>query len=510
MEQKCLKTNVFTNEILFCESLEQAIDIDFSLPDFCPDISKIFKCQAVPRISAKSLEGKNIKIDGVVNITLIYAESEGKLCSFEYQFPFEKNIEANKDISGANLNCCIKMEYINCRAVTGRKVDIHGAAGILVKAFRRKSSEIISDYDDGNIEVKRGIVPATIPMGYAEKYLILEEEIGIGQGQPNIRSILRCSCSSVVKETKIINDKAVVKGEMGVNILYFSDEDESLQSVKTVIPFSQIIDIEGITEECECETRSDVCFFEVKPRMSSVGDNRSFSVIGKILLTSKAFCGNDVAVILDAFSRKYSADIKKDKVCFEKITNNIRETFNCKKNIKLDFEISSLIDLWSNIQNINTCFENDEIKINGCLSVGMIVSTKNLDSVFIEKLIDFEYKYTIGQNVSTKHCEPQIDVVSCGYTITSADSIELRPELCINAAIYEKNEVSLISELTVNENDINVKKGKGAMTIYFPCCDECVWDVARIYNASVEEIMKINELETEKLEPGKMILVPIL
>ena len=43
MEEKILKTDVFVNDTVFNESTEQPIDVDFTLPDFCPDISKIFK-----------------------------------------------------------------------------------------------------------------------------------------------------------------------------------------------------------------------------------------------------------------------------------------------------------------------------------------------------------------------------------------------------------------------------------------------------------------------------------
>ena len=55
MEEKILKASVFVNDTLFNESTEQPIDVDFTLPDYCPDISKIVKCRAVSRISSVQL-----------------------------------------------------------------------------------------------------------------------------------------------------------------------------------------------------------------------------------------------------------------------------------------------------------------------------------------------------------------------------------------------------------------------------------------------------------------------
>ncbi len=510
MEQKCLKTNIYVNDTVFSDSAEQPIDLDFTLPDYCPDISKIFKCQAVPRISSKGINGNNITVDGAVTITLIYGDKDGNLCSYEYQYPFSKNIEMQGESAGANICCKIRNEYINCRAVTGRKVDIHGAVGIFVKVFKRKNTEIVSDYDDSNIELRRGITPATIPMGYSEKYLMIEEEVLISQGQPQIRNVLRSDAVSCVKETKIINDKAVVKGEMTVCILYCPQEGSNPQSVKTVIPFSQIVDVEGVTETCDCETKSEIAFLEIKPRTSAGGETKSFSVMAKVLLTCEAFCGNDVAVILDAFSRKFQADIKRNKVAFEKITSNISETYHCKKTITLDEEIGSIIDMWCTLQSCSTKFSSSSMSICGTLIAGMIVCTTENNVIYCEKPIEFEYKTPIICELGTPHCDPQIEILSCGYTIVGAANVELRIDLGINAAVYEKRDMSLISDMEIDENRPCQRKAKGAMTIYFPSNNECVWDIARIYNASVEEIMQINQLESENLTAGRMILVPVI
>lgn len=511
MEQKCLKTSVYVNEVVYNETAEQPIDVDFTLPDYCADISKIFKCRAVSRISSKGINGKNIFVDGTIYITVLYADENFRLCSYEYQYPFNKNLEMTEECSSGNLICHSKCEYINCRAVTGRKVDIHGAVGIHCKVVKRKSTDIISDIDDHNIEQRRVIAPATIPMGYSEKYLIIEEEILLGQGQPLIQNILRYDAKSCVKECKIINDKIVVKGDMTVSILYCPDGNMTVpQLVKTTIPYSQIIDMEGVTDCCECETKSYIAFLEVKPRSSVSGELKSFSLTAKILLCSEAFCGNDVAVILDAYSRKYQASIKKNNICFEKIVDNISETYHCKKNLEVENTISTISDLWCDMQSVSTKFENKNMLVNGTLIVGMIISDNENRATYCEKVIDFDYKYEVNNLSDTMRCNPEIEVISAGYTITGANNIELRVDLGINAAIYQCNNMSLIVDMEIDENRLNERRAKGAMTIYFASENELVWDIAHHYNASVEEIMKINNLESDELTQGRMILVPMI
>ena len=507
MEEKILKSEVFVNDTVFNESTEQPIDVDFTLPDFCPDISKIFKCRAVSRISSKGMNGKNITVDGYVAITVLYCGADGQLCSYEYQYPFSKNLQMGEECAGGNLSVRSKCEYINCRAVTGRKIDIHGAVGIFVRVFKRKATEIISDIDDCNIEQRRGTAPATVPMGYAEKYLMVEEEINIGQGQPAVERILRYDAKPCVRDSKIINDKIVVKGDMALWILYCPVGGGAPQSVKTVIPFSQLVDMEGVSENCGCETKSEVAFLEIKPR-SLEGDIKCLSHSAKLMLTCEAFCENEVSVIFDAFSRKCETDIKFEKITFQSIFQNLSETFHCKKSIELDEPISAVSDLWCDMQSVNTKFENGNMIICGTLVACLLTICENGVPAYFEKPIDFEYKYALKRDIDSLCCSPEIDVASCGYTITAATTVELRVDLGINAAVYECTSLPLITDIQIDGTKPRASVSKCAMTIYFTAENECVWNIAKHYNASVNEIMKINDLSDEYLPENKMILIP--
>lgn len=510
MEQKILKSNIFANEILYNEWCEQPVDVEFTLPDFCPDISKILKCRAIARISSKSAVNKNINIDGSVCITVLYADKNNKLCSYEYQYPFNKNLESANDLNGASIVCNCSCEYINCRAVTGRKIDIHGAIGINIKAFKRKNTEIISEIESPNIELKRITAPATIPMGYVEKYLILEEDLNIGQGQSQIERLIRYDANTCVKESKIIDDKILIKGEMCLSILYCATGCDLPQNVKTVIPFSQIIELQGITELCECETKSTIAFLEVKPKNSVLGETKCFSITAKILLGCEVYCGNDIAVISDAFSRKYKAEILKEDICFEKITDNIKEIFHYKNNLEIGEDISSILDIWADVQASNASFQDGYLNLKGNIIVGIAAVDENSAICYFEKNVEFEHRIEIKAKNEILYCNPEIEIAALNFTILTPNTIELRIDIRINASVYGCEKMKLVTGLQVDEKCMLEKKSKGAMTIYFTNTQEDIWDIARNYNSSVAEIMSINGLEEDILPEGKMILIPTM
>lgn len=53
------------------------------------------------------------------------------------------------------------------------------------------------------------------------------------------------------REQKIINNKVIAKGELNVRTLYVTDDDR-IDSAAFVFPFSQIVDVDGVDDGCDC------------------------------------------------------------------------------------------------------------------------------------------------------------------------------------------------------------------------------------------------------------------
>ena len=509
MEQKSLKTKVFIKEKIYNESAELPIDVDFTMPDYYPDITKILKCRAVPRISAKGVNGRNVTVDGVVTITVLYCNENGRICSYEYQYPFQKIFECDFDIGTAELSAKIRCEYINCRAVTSRKIDIHGACSINVCLLKRKGTEIVSDIDDDNLELLRGVAPATSPVGYAEKYLLIDEEIEISDSQGKINSIVRYEAVAQVKECKVLSSKAMVKGEVLLSVLC-STQDGNLSTIRSNIPFSQILEIEGLNESCLTDANAVVAFLEVALKHKDIDESAYLRIDAKLLVSCESSCDNDVAIVLDAYSKKYETSVLKQEVSFDKIFKNINESFTCKKNIEFQgADISSIADMWCETKVLNTKFKDNVITVCGDVTVTLIARDSDMMPFICEKNFDFEYTLNLDFPCENMKFVPNITVNSSSYTLTSHDCAEARIELCISGAIYCLNKISVVTDITSDSSRPIEKKNRSAMTIYFATGGERVWDIAYRYGASVGEIKLINDISSDNIENDRMLLVPI-
>lgn len=508
MDDKIIKSVIFDNQTVLSKTAEQPIDVDFTLPEYYPDISKILKCHCQGFISSKGTNGNTLSAEGVAVITVIYVDNDNMLNSYEYRYIFSKGF----DLDGAEGNLCtcvnVKTDYINCRAVTARKIDVHGALSIIATAVKKTENEIVTDTMHGCVEVLRQTVSAATPLSCNEKSVAVEEEIEIGAAKKDINCIIRYSGEVSIKESKLIAGKVMVKGELSISLLYCNDDGE-IDSIKETIPFGQMIEAETATENCGTDTTAALSSFEIKPKSDSEGKLRSFSVNAKILLTADTYCTEDTTVLLDAYSRKHEITTSKTEMVFTKIAENISESFSAKQSVTLP-GIYKIIDLWCSVKQVSSSFNEGVLSGEGTLAVNVLYFDEDQTPLYAEREIPFTFERQTTLFSDEYFADPKITVSSCSYLISSGEEVEIRAELSLFATVYECKRFNVLTDLTVNTENAARRKSECAMAVYFAEKGERLWDIAANYLADLEEIKKINDIEDTVLKTDKALLIPLL
>lgn len=510
MEIRQTGQGVAANEVVFEQAVEQPVDVEFTLPDYCPDIARVLKCRVSPWISSRSVSGSTLGIEGRASVMLIYADADGSLCSYAYEAPFNRSV----DMGGVKEGSCsafvrAKPEYVNCRAVTPRKLDVHGALTLKAKVISRKVADILTDLDSPDMQMLRGSAPATTPMAAAEKYMIVEEELELDQNQPAIRSLLRCDARALSSECKIISNKAVVKGELLVEALYCPEEGGRPEKLQASIPLSQIVDIDGVNESCDCEACLEVASLEMKPRTGMAGEARTVSLTAKVCVSVQAFCNADLPVIFDAYSTRFETSVERREVNFEKMICGVNESFLCKKSLEFsDGELGGIADVWCDSQVTSVRNEERNLIIGGTVLICILGYDAEGAPVYFERPVDYEYRHEMDEAPSLMRCEPQVDAVAASCALSAGSKCEAKVELHITAAVFNISRVPLVVSVEVLEDSPKQREEDLALMIYYADAGERVWDIARRYNTSADEIALVNELQNDTLPAKQMLLIP--
>ncbi|MGN0693010.1 MAG: DUF3794 domain-containing protein [Oscillospiraceae bacterium] len=294
MSLKINTEQLCSREIICKTAKEQPIELDYILPDYYPEIFRIIRCSACPTVTSCSVNGDRLTYELCVELKVIYCGGSGmNIRTVERRMNYSGSVDLEDNGMLPAARVVPSVEYINCRAVTGRRIDIHGAVSVSVTVTAEKMRSVISDVFGCGVLLKKQQITCPSPEIYAEKRVTVSERIDLGSEKPPISDILRCSAIVLTSENKAIANKLAVKGDIKVNMLYTcrGDDGDTAQpeAMQFTVPYSQIMDMDGLDDRYEVRSSVTVSGCELRPESEDgSGDARSVECEVILLITCTA------------------------------------------------------------------------------------------------------------------------------------------------------------------------------------------------------------------------------
>lgn len=510
MECKITCDSAVVNEVFYDGVTEQSVETDFTLPDYCPDIGKILKCHATPRITMRTVRKDQMTVDGVTRLEVIYIDGRDKhLRCCEHDLPFSIKIPLEECPDGASAEVSARIEYINCRAVSQRKVDIHGAFSLHAVITARKEIDLLVSAEGAGIMLKKQQHEISSGVGRTQTAFSISEALELAAGKPPIASIVRTGAIIRIAECKPITNKLILKGETILRIVYITEPEGKIESMEYALPFNQFLDMNGADDSCETVCTAEISSLEINLRTDSDGEYRRMGVEIRAYADASAYKSRQIEIISDAYSVEYELEAERRYMEFNRFCGAVSGRINCVGMIETGKELSQVIDSWCEISSVETALRGDKICVSGKLIMCAIAGCADGDKEYAEKTVPFEYETALPQKVGEGHAQCDAVVTGCTYTISGASKIDIKAEVSVSAFAYEDIRISCICSVSPDKSREKNCDGKPSVVAYFAQAGEALWNIAREHNASIDSIMEDNNIADEILEENRMLLISV-
>jgi len=555
MDLKTTKEPVFLSEVVYDGQVEQGVEFDYVLPDYYPDIFKVLKCALTPCVISYSISGNQLYCDGVVYIKVLYLSRESNHVNcIEQRYTYSKTIDLGR--AGVCENNAVvyispKTDYCNCRAVSGRRIDVRGAVSCKVKVNCTRESQMITGASGMGIETRKTALNYCGEKLIASRQFVTREDIETGVGSGGISSIVHHDASVTVTDYKIVANKVVIKGEAAIKALYLAKTEQSeiidsniadnlgensatkgspaenAELMEATIPISQIIDLAGVSENHVCFVNLSVmdCDLEIKP--GDIGENRIFSCDLTVNCTVTAHLEKEVMPLIDMYSVDFESSFTKTIIKTETMPQFVERQLSLKGTVECsEGNLESVFDSRCDISNVvcrvrtdnSNSVENNtegsetvsELVITGQANMQVIGKLDDNTPVFIEKTEPFELTAEASNLTAEHSIEPNLQVVNTTYNITTENRVELRVVLKLNGCLYQMRSIEVIKEISINEEAPKTRDSEYALKLYYAEANEDVWNIAKRYNTGAEAIITENDMESDRITTPTMLLIPIV
>ena len=500
------------DEVVFDGCQEQPVDLNISLPDYCPDIQRILKCQIYPTIGSRSISGDRLLLEGGFVVKVFYLDPGGTQIRFcDSSDTFSTEIALKQPADNARIDAFPRVEYINCRATSPRRLDIHGAFSVCAKVVTQGRSEVVSNIEGDDVEQLKDTIPVNNLVGSSQQQFSVDEILELGGGKPPADSIMRSDAFAVLQDFKVTAGKLMIKGEVCVKFLYTTaDENSGMPEVmEYTIPFTQMLDCDGVTDDCLCDIRLSVIGVDAQIKNDYSGDKTFFDTQVRLVVNASAYRGTEVTVVNDAYSHAYDLNIESKQKTLDNLMEMVGDTTVHKSTLNVENgTVSKVIDIWNEMSTASAEVQDSKIVFKGKYSLCVLALDGENNPFYFERLLDFEESHACASGGGNLKCDAQIGVGGISFRVMGS-GIEAKTELRLTAEIYGRYTIKSIASVTADEEKPVARDNAAALGIYYADAGENLWDIAREYRTSVDTIKQENGMEANVVENRAMLLIPM-
>jgi LysM repeat protein len=506
------------NQVIAEDYSQTLVEGDIIVPDVKPDILRILQVDGEVVVNGKEVQQDKVIVNGTVNFKILYIpDSENKeIKSIYANSNFTHQIEAKSAVQGMKAQVESDIEHIEFKMVNERKLNVKAIVSIDCKVQNILSLNMITDISgEEDIEVLKKNIKAYDIVAEGEEEFIITEDMEIPAGKPSIKDLLKVDIKITGKDSKVISNKVVIKGEFNVCTLYVGDmDDDHIQFMEHEVPFTEIFELDGVDEGMYCDIEYNITdtYFNVKE--DSDGDSRVLGLEVTLNVAAKA----SQEVILDIVEDTYSPDVD---INIEKKVYNIDEIIDISKT---QATVKEIIDFPANIPNIvqiynvitkpyisETTLENDRMTIEGVIDTYILYLSDYEESPVYSYKQEIPFNHTVDiKGVSPEMiCDVKVEINHCSYSMSSASDIEIRCIVGVDSKIIKTTQVELVTKADIVAGTVSDDLNQPSITIYFVQQGDTLWKIAKQYRNTVEDIVRANNLEgMEKLKVGQQLFIP--
>ena len=505
----------FSETICTC-SQEQSVELDYVLPDYCPEIFRIVKCCAEPSITACTALGDRISYELTVCLRIIYCtEGSTQPLSVEQKLVYNRTVNTDCRCDAASVYITACTDHINCRAVNSRRIDVRGAVTVSVRASGEKETEVVGEAFGGGIQLKKVSRPCPSGIIRAQKRVTVSDEFDIGSDAPSIGTIIRAEAQVISTDKKLIAEKAAAKGELKISVVYTSPEndenDPPVHTMQFTLPFSQLIDLEGMDDAYDCRINTSVISCEITPRSDGDGNSRRAECEILLFIDCVAVKMSMYDIVCDEYSTSYATTHTGVPVKIAKDTVSL----DCPVTVKgicesHDSPLSVIYDCWCSTSGLKAAVTNSEVTVSGKAVFSVMGRTENGDMVICTADVSVDETLACEASELSEAAEIKavFSVLSCGYNFTSDNTAEVKAEIALRGWITDYDTVEAITEITLDEESVSEKHDDSALRLYFADKGETLWEISKKYGAVISRVIEENELDSDVLSQKRMLLIP--
>lgn len=495
-----------TNQVTF--------DADYNVPDAKPDIGRMIQSKGEVQIVEVRLSEGHAFLKGSLNVDLLYVgDEEKKVYSLSAKLPLEETLNLEGIASGDKMCLKWEIEDLSVHLIHSRKMNIKAIVTFYAVVDELTGIRLPVSLDEEGISVQKKHMRLLSLAVHKKDTMRLKEEITLASNKPNIAELLWYHIEVRGLDLRPEDHVVKAKGELAVFVLYAGDDEGNpLQWLEYSLPFSGEAECSGCSGDMIPNMEASVINQGIEVKPDADGEERVLLADVVLELDMKMYREEEHDVIMDVYTPL--------KECVPHGRPEILESLLVRNFSKC--RVSDRIEVKENQGKIlQICHSQGKVKIDksqivengiqaeGIVHMKILYSVGNDDMPFYSMEAMIPFTHVVEARGITPDCEYflKTDLEQLSTTMVDSNAIEVKAAVSLNVLVMRQEEAVIIDHVEEKPLDMEKIRSMPGITVYMVKAEDTLWDIAKRFYTTVEEICSLNELEDENVSPCQPLLL---
>lgn len=476
----------------------QELTQEVRLSDGMPDIGRVIASWGQIIMRSKEWLIGSATVTGGLMVWVLFAPEDGSepRC-VDTWIPFQLRWNMPEIDRDGTLCVSPMLRFVDSRTVSARKIMIRAGVSAVVEAMYPSELSVYQpDAIPEDIQLLRRSYPVRLPKETGEKTFLLDEELSVPESEERPEKLLCYFVQPQPGDRRVMSDKVVFRGNILLHLLH-REQSGKLCSRSWEIPYSQFAELDGTySADAHAVIQMAVTSLELDQNESGLLHLKC-SLVAQYQISDKQM----LELVEDAYSCRRTLTPQTEMLRLPSVLDEREETLRIEQTLPgVNANVVDAIFLPDYSKKQNT-----ENGISLCNS-GMFQVLYYGENDMLQSS-NSRWEENMELPVSP-NCRLNLDVLPIGEAraVPASDALKLSAEVLLNTTAINESEIPIVTgfeqgelrEPDPNRPSLVLRRARG----------ESLWDMAKQYGSTVEQIMCANGLEREP-DDDSFLLIPV-
>ena len=504
---------VYMNRCNCRDSRQITLDRDFNVPDAKPDALSIMKEQGNIQIEEVRMVDGRASIKGELAFQILYAvDGDMPVSEMNGAIPFEEMIPLSCADRDDELTVNATIEDLRSELINSRKLGLKAILNLEVAAETVCDGEGAVDVEEAdNVYSQKKTLDISRLAFTRKDTLRVRDEWKIPGTKDAIGQILYSDIQLGEINTRMEENALRVDGQARLFVIYLSDsENPEMNYYENTIPVEGTLDCNGCDSDMVAQVITGIHSRDMEIKEDEDGESRVLDVELVLDFNIKVYGQEQLELLTDFYSTQEICKPVYEDSYFENLLvqnkNRIRVSVKVSLNDRVPLQVW---DVSGDIRIDRKEPKENGMEVEGVVDVSILYRTEDSRVPLASAKGTLPFSQFVEAEGMSENSNVwfHASMEQINGTISNDKEIEIKAVAALELIAFDRIEEPIISDFECEPMDWKARSREPGMVGYVVQSGENLWDIAKRFFTTKEAIMEMNEMDTEKIKEGDILLI---